>query len=224
MSCSAFRRPSLHDDYHAGVVAAALFGEGMSSPLMDAIRERRALVYYAACSADVMELCGQFVIEASTAPEHLDELFGEVVAAAARACAADRCRGPAAGTQPDRRAQSARAASGRASGWRTRRKTSSCIGRIRSRAELAARDRCGDGRAGARRLRADARARPLRSRSRARWAGTRSIARSNSSRPRAGERDAGGDLIGRCRLASSARAVPIESCALCCPPHGRRFP
>ena len=73
-----FPIPALKDDYHASVVAAALFGEGMSSPLMDQIRERRGLVYYAACSADVMELCGQFVIEASTAPRHLDELFDEV--------------------------------------------------------------------------------------------------------------------------------------------------
>jgi predicted Zn-dependent peptidase len=60
-------------------VAAALFGEGMSSPLLDEIRERRGLVYYAACSADVIELCGQFVIEASTAPEHLDEFVTEVM-------------------------------------------------------------------------------------------------------------------------------------------------
>jgi predicted Zn-dependent peptidase len=71
--------PSLGEDYHAGVVAAALFGEGMSSPLMDQIRERRGLVYYAACSADVLELCGQFVIEASMTAEHLDEFFAEVV-------------------------------------------------------------------------------------------------------------------------------------------------
>ncbi|WP_372527300.1 M16 family metallopeptidase [Piscinibacter sp.] len=73
-----FPIPTLKEDYHAGVVAAALFGEGMSSPLMDQIRERRGLVYYAACSADVLELCGQFVIEASTAPEHLEEFFVEV--------------------------------------------------------------------------------------------------------------------------------------------------
>ena len=73
-----FPVPTLKDDYHASVVAAAVFGEGMSSPLMDQIRERRGLVYYAACSADVMELCGQFVIEASTAPEHVDEFFVEV--------------------------------------------------------------------------------------------------------------------------------------------------
>jgi predicted Zn-dependent peptidase len=69
---------SLREDYHAGVVAAALFGEGMSSPLMDEIRERRGLVYYASCSADVSELCGQFVIEASTSPAQLDEFFSEV--------------------------------------------------------------------------------------------------------------------------------------------------
>lgn len=70
---------ALTDDYHAGAVAAALFGEGMSSPLLDQIRERRGLVYYAACSADVFAHCGQFVIEASTAPEHLDEFFAEVM-------------------------------------------------------------------------------------------------------------------------------------------------
>src|SRR5439155_12342557 len=73
-----FPIPALQGDHQPSVVAAALFGEGMSSPLMDEIRERRGLVYYAACSADVMELAGQFVIEASTAPRHLDELFDEV--------------------------------------------------------------------------------------------------------------------------------------------------
>lgn len=71
--------PSLQHDDPASTVAAALFGEGMSSPLMDELRERRGLVYYAACSADVLELAGQFVIEASTAPEHLDEFFVEVM-------------------------------------------------------------------------------------------------------------------------------------------------
>ncbi len=65
---------------YEGVVAAALFGEGMSSPLMDQIRERRGLAYYAACSADLFELCGQFVIEAATAPAQLDEFFDAVTA------------------------------------------------------------------------------------------------------------------------------------------------
>jgi len=70
--------PGLQHDPEPYLVAAALFGEGMSSPLMDRIRERLGLVYYAACSADVMDGCGQFVIEASTAPERLDEFFVEV--------------------------------------------------------------------------------------------------------------------------------------------------
>ena len=73
-----FPIPSRKDDDPASEVAAALFGEGMSSPLMDQIRERRGLVYYAACSADVLNLCGQFVIEAATAAEHLDEYLVEV--------------------------------------------------------------------------------------------------------------------------------------------------
>lgn len=69
-----FPLPPLADQaHHAAVVAAALFGEGMSSPLMDEIRERRGLVYYAACSADVMDVAGQFVIEASMASEHVGE-------------------------------------------------------------------------------------------------------------------------------------------------------
>ncbi len=70
--------PSLEDDDPVGTVAAALFGEGMSSPLLDRIRERLGLAYYTACSADVLGHWGQFVVEASTAPEHLDEFCTEV--------------------------------------------------------------------------------------------------------------------------------------------------
>ncbi|HLL13041.1 MAG TPA: pitrilysin family protein [Rubrivivax sp.] len=74
-----FQAPALADDQHvAYVVAAALFGEGMSSPLLDQIRERRGLAYYASCSADVLPLAGQFVIEAATAPEQAEEFFVEV--------------------------------------------------------------------------------------------------------------------------------------------------
>ena len=73
-----FPIPGLLGEYQAAVVAAALFGEGMSSPLLDQIRERRGLVYHADCSADVTDLCGQFVIEATTMPEHLDEYVVEV--------------------------------------------------------------------------------------------------------------------------------------------------
>jgi predicted Zn-dependent peptidase len=74
-----FALPSLAGEHRAGQVAAALLGEGMSSPLMDQLRERRGLVYYAACSADVLELAGQFVIEASTSPQQLPAFFAEVV-------------------------------------------------------------------------------------------------------------------------------------------------
>ena len=63
----------LRQDDPAPGLAAALFGEGMSSPLMEELREKRGLAYYAACSADVFEPFGQFVVEASLAPEHLLE-------------------------------------------------------------------------------------------------------------------------------------------------------
>ncbi len=74
-----FPMPALHGAHAPGVLAAALFGEGMSSPLMDELRERRALVYYAACSADVGELGGQWVIEASTAADNVDAFFTQVL-------------------------------------------------------------------------------------------------------------------------------------------------
>jgi len=73
-----FPLPAMAEDDDAGTVAAALLGEGMSSPLMDRLREQRALVYHASCSADVMPQYGQFVIEASTSPQQLDELLTEV--------------------------------------------------------------------------------------------------------------------------------------------------
>jgi predicted Zn-dependent peptidase len=74
-----FPAPALTQDaHHASVVAAALFGEGMSSPLMDEIRERRGLVYYAACSCDATDIAGQFVIEASMSPGKVQEFAAEV--------------------------------------------------------------------------------------------------------------------------------------------------
>ncbi len=51
----------------------------MSSPLMDEIRERRGLVYYAACSTDISDLAGQFVVEASMAPENVETFGTELV-------------------------------------------------------------------------------------------------------------------------------------------------
>ena len=73
-----FPLPGRGVDDARSAVAAALFGEGMSSPLMDEIRERRGLAYYAACSADMTDLCGQFVVEATTVTEHLEEFLTEV--------------------------------------------------------------------------------------------------------------------------------------------------
>ncbi len=73
-----FPIPALTEDHAAFVVAAALLGEGMSSPLLDRLRERRGLVYHADCWTDVRDGYGQFVIEASTAPRHLREAAGEI--------------------------------------------------------------------------------------------------------------------------------------------------
>lgn len=70
----------LADEDPASSVAATVFGEGMSSPLLERVRERRALVYHASCTADRYDMCGQFVVEASTAPEHADEFLREVSA------------------------------------------------------------------------------------------------------------------------------------------------
>jgi predicted Zn-dependent peptidase len=68
-----FPVPPMQADDPTAALAAALLGEGMSSPLMDQLREQRGLVYYAACSADLIDSGGQFIIEASTSPAQLDE-------------------------------------------------------------------------------------------------------------------------------------------------------
>ena len=78
-SVIGFEAPPLDDDRHiVHVLAAALLGEGMSSPLLDEIRERRGLAYYVGCSADVLPLAGQFVIEAATSPQQTAELLEAV--------------------------------------------------------------------------------------------------------------------------------------------------
>lgn len=60
------------------VLAAALLGEGMSSPLLDEIRERRGLAYQVGCAADIGSANGQFVIDAACAPEQAVELLEAV--------------------------------------------------------------------------------------------------------------------------------------------------
>ena len=74
-----FPIPDLAADDAAFPLAAATLGEGMSSPLMERLREELGLAYYAACSADVYDGFGQFVIEASMAPDRLDECLRESV-------------------------------------------------------------------------------------------------------------------------------------------------
>jgi predicted Zn-dependent peptidase len=73
-----FPIPALRDDDVAHLVAAAVFGEGMSSPLLARVREQRGLAYHASCTADMFDMCGQLVIEASTSPEQFDEFLREV--------------------------------------------------------------------------------------------------------------------------------------------------
>ncbi|HEU5294595.1 MAG TPA: pitrilysin family protein [Burkholderiaceae bacterium] len=60
-------------------LAAAVLGDGMSSPLLAELREKRGLVYHAACNADRFEFGGQLAIEASFAPDHLGTVLGQVV-------------------------------------------------------------------------------------------------------------------------------------------------
>ena len=69
---------SLRDDDAVAQVAAAVFGEGMSSPLLARVREERGLAYHASCMADQFDMCGQLVIEASTAPAQFEAYLGEV--------------------------------------------------------------------------------------------------------------------------------------------------
>jgi predicted Zn-dependent peptidase len=73
------RRDATLDDEAATALAAAVLGEGMSSPLLHELREKRALAYHVSASADAYDMCGQFIIEASTAPERLDECLQAVL-------------------------------------------------------------------------------------------------------------------------------------------------
>jgi predicted Zn-dependent peptidase len=67
------RREAQAHDEAAAALAAAVLGEGMSSPLLHELREQRALAYHVSASAEALDMCGQFIIEASTAPERFDE-------------------------------------------------------------------------------------------------------------------------------------------------------
>jgi predicted Zn-dependent peptidase len=74
------RREADVDDEAAAALAAAVIGEGMSSPLLHELREQRALAYHVSASAEAVDMCGQFIIEASMAPERFDECLQAVLA------------------------------------------------------------------------------------------------------------------------------------------------
>lgn len=71
--------PLLSDAHFAHVLAAAVLGEGMGSPLLDEIRERRGLAYHVACSTESLPWGGQFFIEAATAADQTDTLLEQVL-------------------------------------------------------------------------------------------------------------------------------------------------
>lgn len=67
-------------------VAAAVIGDGMSSPLFDEVREKRGLVYSVGAHTDIRESSGTLVITAGTTADKLEEYFTtvrEVLSAAA---------------------------------------------------------------------------------------------------------------------------------------------
>jgi len=82
-----FPLPARSDD-PAADVAAAVFGDGMSSPLLSELRERRGLAYHAACGADRYDAFGQFAVEASIAPDKQGEVLRELMRLLAQQAAA----------------------------------------------------------------------------------------------------------------------------------------
>jgi predicted Zn-dependent peptidase len=70
--------PSLRQDHQAGVLAATLFGGGMSAPLVDEVRERRGLAYHVASEAEASDVHGLLIIDAITQPAKLLEYMDTV--------------------------------------------------------------------------------------------------------------------------------------------------
>lgn len=72
----------------AASLAAHVFGEGMSSPLVDRVRERLGLAYTAYAMLDAGDVWASFVVHAVTTPDKLDALVaatGELLRAQALA-------------------------------------------------------------------------------------------------------------------------------------------
>ncbi|MFN0186572.1 MAG: M16 family metallopeptidase, partial [Aquabacterium sp.] len=74
----ALAGPSRADADPQAELAAAVLGEGMSSPLLRCLREERGLVYHADCAVDRFEPAGQLAIEWSCGAADLDACLAEV--------------------------------------------------------------------------------------------------------------------------------------------------
>lgn len=71
----AFPVNPIGQGHHAAVMAATLFGGGMSSPLSNQIREHMGLAYNVGSSAEIGDNFGSFVIEAVTTPDKLPDFY-----------------------------------------------------------------------------------------------------------------------------------------------------
>jgi predicted Zn-dependent peptidase len=70
--------PSRGQHPHLASLAATLFGGGMSAPLVDAVRERLGLAYSVGATADVGDVHGALVIDATTTPDKVPAFTQEL--------------------------------------------------------------------------------------------------------------------------------------------------
>lgn len=70
--------PSRGEHPHLANLAATLFGGGMSAPLVDAVRERLGLAYSVGATADVGDVHGALVIDATTTPDKVPAFTQEL--------------------------------------------------------------------------------------------------------------------------------------------------
>jgi predicted Zn-dependent peptidase len=74
----AWTVPSRGAHPHLANLAATLFGGGMSAPLVDAVRERLGLAYSVGATADVGDVHGALVIDATTTPDKVPAFTQEL--------------------------------------------------------------------------------------------------------------------------------------------------
>jgi predicted Zn-dependent peptidase len=70
--------PSRSAHPHLASLVATLFGGGMSAPLVDAVRERLGLAYSVGATADVGDVHGALVIDATTTPDKVPAFTQEL--------------------------------------------------------------------------------------------------------------------------------------------------